>query len=179
VFSYNPGSMLISETGIAATSATTHARLYVDLSGGHDTGLAIANPNGSASGITIQAFQTDGVTTAGTSPGPLQLAANGNSAQFADELISGLPAGFTGILDISSTLPFAALTVRSLTNERGDFLITTFPIADFNHAAPSPVLFPQIADGGGYTTTFVLLGSTKELDAFLCFYNEAGTPWAF
>jgi hypothetical protein len=107
------------------------------------------------------------------------LAANGNSAQFADELISGLPAGFTGILDISSTLPFSALTVRSLTNERGDFLITTFPIADFNQPAPSPVLFPQIADGGGYTTTFILLSSTKELDTFLCFYNEDGTSWAF
>src|SRR5437899_8663393 len=35
---------------------------------------------------------------------------------------------------------------------RGDFLLTTFPIADANQPAPSPIVFPQIVDGGGSKT---------------------------
>jgi len=100
-----------------------------------------------------------GATRVGTSQGPLQLAANGHAAQFADQLISGLPAGFTGVLDISSLTPFAALTIRSLINEVGNFLMTTFPIADQNRTAPSPIVFPQVADGGGYVTEFILISA--------------------
>jgi hypothetical protein len=104
------------------------------------------------------------------------LVGNGHDAQFADQLITGLPVGFTGVLDISSTTPFAALTIRSLINERGDFLITTFPIADANRAAPSPIVFPQIADGGGYVTQFILISTSESSSTTLSFYGDDGTP---
>jgi sugar lactone lactonase YvrE len=179
VFSYNPVNVMVSESGIPATASTTHARIYVDLSGNHDVGLAVANVNAAAANITINAYQTDGATSIGTSQGPLQLAAGGHNAQFADQLISGLPAGFTGVLDISSTTPFAAVTVRSLTNERGDFLMTTFPVADLNQAAPSPIVFPQIADGGGYITEFILISSGQAASTTLNYYDENGSPTAY
>jgi hypothetical protein len=67
--------------------------------------------------ITIDAFETDGVTAAGTSDSPLTLAAHGHDAKSAEQFITGLTAEFMGILDIRSTMPFAALTVRSLYNE--------------------------------------------------------------
>jgi hypothetical protein len=174
VFSYNPGSILISESGIPATVSTTHARVYVDLSGNHDTGLAIANVNSTAAHITINAFQKDGVTGTGTIQGPLQLVANAHNARFADQFISGLPAGFTGVLDISSTMPFAALTLRSLINECGDFLITAFSIADATEAAPSPIIFPQIANGGGYVTQFILISASQAASTTLAFFDENG-----
>ncbi len=47
-------------------------------------------------------------------------------------------------------MPFAALTMRSLNNERNDFLLTTFPTADVNWAAPAPIVFPQPVAGGGF-----------------------------
>jgi hypothetical protein len=153
-------------------------RVYVDLSGGHDTGLAIANPTNANASITITAFQSDGVTGIGTSQGPLPLPANGYSAGFADQFIAGLPAGFTGVLDIVSSTPFAALTVRSLTNERGDFLLATFPTADMTLDAPSPIVFPQIADGGGYVTQFILIGTGGASSVTLNFYGEDGKPLA-
>jgi sugar lactone lactonase YvrE len=170
VFGYNPGTFLESESGIPATVSTTHARIYVDLSRGHDTGLAIANPTNTNSSITITAFQSDGVTGVGASQGPLPLSPNGYSAFFADRFITGLPAGFTGVLDITSATPFAALTVRSLTNERGDFLMATFPVADMTVAAPSPIVFPQIADGGGYVTQFILIGAGGASSVTLNYY---------
>jgi hypothetical protein len=146
----------------------------VDLSPGHDTGLAIANPANMNANITIKAYRTDGVTAIGRSQGPLQLPGNGHSAKFATEFISGLPAGFTGVLDITSATPFAALTLRSLNNERNDFLMTTFPIADVDRTAPSPVVFPQIADGGGFVTEFILLNAGGASKTTLSFFDNEG-----
>ncbi len=178
VFSFNPGNILVTEAGIPATVATTHARLYVDLSGNHNTGLAIANVSNTNASIIIGAFESDGSTGIGISQGPLLLAPNGHDARFADRFIEGLPFGFTGVLDISSTTPFAVLTLRTLMNERDDFLMTTFPVADANQPAHSPIVFPQIADGGGYKTHFVLISPGGASDTVLRFYDDNGIPLA-
>jgi photosystem II stability/assembly factor-like uncharacterized protein len=176
VIRYNPGSILISESGIPAVTGTMHARVFVDLTGGHNTGLAIANPAATSAEIAINAFQTDGVSAAGTSKGPILLPACGYNAAFADQLIAGLPEGFTGILDISSPAPFAALTLRGLVNERDDFLMTTFPVADAGREPSSPMVFPQIANGGGYTTQFILISASGAAGATIHFYDETGSP---
>jgi hypothetical protein len=178
VFGYNPGNVLVTESGIPAAASTTRARVYVDLSEGHNTGLAIANLASASANIVIRAFQSDGTAGIGTSQGPLPLPAKGHSAKFAGEFVAGLPAEFTGVLDITSATPFAALTMRSLTNERADFLLTTFPIADLKRAAPSPIVFPQIADGGGYVTQFILLSPGGAAGTTLNFYGETGAPLA-
>jgi hypothetical protein len=175
VFGYNPETYLVTESGIPAAVSTTHACIYVDLSGGHDTGLAVANPTNNDATISITAYESDGVTAIGTSQGPLPLPANGHDAFFADGFIAGLPAEFTGVLDIASSTPFAALTVRLLTNERSDFLLATFPIADMTVGAPSPIVFPQIADGGGYVTQFILIGAGGASSMTLNYYGNGGS----
>jgi sugar lactone lactonase YvrE len=178
IFGFNPVDVLVTESGVPGASATTHARIYVDRSERHNTGLAIANLNDTPATVMIDAYESDGVTVAGTSDGPLTLAAHGHDAKFADQLITGLPAEFTGILDISSTMPFAALTVRSLYNENGDYLMTAFPVADVNQAASSPIVFPQIADGGGYTTQFILLSADEAASVTIHYYDNDGAPLA-
>ena len=178
VFSHNPENVLITESGAPATGSTSHARIYLDLSGDHNTGLAIANVAATSSTINVKAFQSDGVTGAGTSNGPLQLIGGGHLARFADQLIAGLPEGFTGVLDIRSTTPIAALTLRSLYNERHDFLLTTLPVADLNQSAPSPAMFPQIADGGGFLTQFILLNTGEPSSVTINFYDQVGKALA-
>ena len=91
------------------------------------------------------------------------------------KIVAGLPPEFTGVLDIVSPTPFVALTIRSLTNERNDFLMATFPVADMTVAAPSPIVFPHIADGGGYATQFILIGTGGASSTTLNFYGEDGT----
>jgi hypothetical protein len=76
------------------------------------------NSGGASADIAINAYQSDGMTPVGTSREPLQLAGNGYKTAFADSFIAGLPSEFGGVLDISSTTPFAALTLRSLNNQR-------------------------------------------------------------
>ena len=61
----------------------------------------------------MKAFEMDASTVAGASEGPVVLGRSGHRAAFVDELVSGLPDHFTGVLDIAASTPFAALTVRS------------------------------------------------------------------
>jgi hypothetical protein len=68
------------------------------------------------------------------------------------------------------------MTVRSLINERGEFLFTTFPVADMNQPAPSPIVIPQIVDGGGFTTEIILLSPGASSVATVSFFGDAGAP---
>jgi hypothetical protein len=178
IFSFSQGGILVTESGVPSAAPTTHARIFVDTTGGHDTGVAIMAVGNTGAGVSLRAFQNDGTTPAGSSLGPLALNTNGHKAAFVEQLISWLPADFTGVLDISSSTPFAAVTLRSLTNSRGNFLLTTFPIADLTRPAPSPIVFPQIADGGGYMTQVILLSAGGASSATLSFYGESGIPLA-
>jgi hypothetical protein len=94
------------------------------------------------------------------------------------QMIPGLPSGFTGVLDISATTPVGALTLRSLINSRGDFLLTTFPTADLTQPALTPVVFQQLMDGGGYRTQFVLLSAGNASAVTLNLRSDGGTPLA-
>jgi hypothetical protein len=177
VFGFTQGGVLVTETGVPGVTGTRHARIYVDKSGGHDTGLAIANPGSAAIKVTATAYHLDGKTNAGAGPGTVNLVSHGHDARFAGQLISGLPSGFVGVLDLVSASPFAALTLRSLTNGRGDFLITTFPIADANQSPPAPVIFPQIANGGGYQTQIILLSTSGSASTLTVgYFGNDGAP---
>ncbi|MGB7623043.1 MAG: M6 family metalloprotease domain-containing protein [Terriglobia bacterium] len=177
ILSLTQNGVLVTESGVPASGGTTHARIYVDKSGGHDTGLAVANPGGTDIRITATAYQSDGSTPAGTATNTMDLAPMGHDALFVGQLIAGLPAGFTGMLDLSSSSPFTALTLRSLTNVRGDFLLTTLPVVDVNQPAPTPLIFPQIANGGGYQTQIILMGTSGATSTVtLSYLGNDGTP---
>ena len=173
VFGLSQGGVLVTETGVPAGTITTRARMYVDISNGHGTGVALASV-GPAQTVTLQAFQSDG-STAGTSV-TVDLAVNGHKSAFVDQLVTGLPAGFKGVLELTSPTNFTALTLRSLANSRGNFLLTTFPTANVNVPATVPLIFPQIAAGGGYTTEFILLGGSSSTTTTLRFYDDNDLP---
>ncbi|MBZ5536275.1 MAG: FG-GAP-like repeat-containing protein [Acidobacteriia bacterium] len=169
-------SSVVSESGIPSAIPSTHARIFIDRSAGHNTGVAIAAVNASPVHLYLTAYQMDGTTAVGNGTTGLDLVGNGHDAKFISEFIPSFLDGFTGVLDLSSTSPFVALTLRSLTNARGDFLMTTFPIADYGQLAPSPVIFPQIVDGGGYKTQFILLGTSGSVNTTLSFFDDDGSP---
>jgi len=80
-------------------------------------------------------------------------------------------------MSVSSPAPFAATGIRGRTNERGDFLITT--TAAVNPSEPvnsSELLFPHLADGGGYSTQFILFGAPAF--GIMYFFEQSGQPKA-
>jgi hypothetical protein len=178
VLQFSRDGILITETGIPSVSPTTHARMFLDTSGGHNTGVAIGNPGNAPLSLSLQVFQMDGTTLAGAANGPITLEANAHTASFVDQLIPGLPSGFRGVLDIKGESPFAATTYRSLLNERGEILLSALPVADLNQPPPSPILFPQVADGDGFSTQFILLNGLSPSSTTLSFYSETGVPLA-
>lgn len=76
----------------------------------------------------------DGIGT-GFPTTSIDIPARGHKALFIAELIF-YPAGSRGVVEISSQSLFATLTLRSLVNERGEFLLSTFPVADITQPAP-------------------------------------------
>jgi hypothetical protein len=177
IFGYNPDKVLVSESGIPPATPKTSARIYMDLSGGHNTAFALINPNDTTEPIHVNfnAFHMDGITSVGTSPAPLQLGAFGHAAMFVDQLVNELPHDFKGVLDLSSSEPFAVMTIRSLNNERNDFLMASFPIADPSQALLAPILFPHIAEGGGHTMEFIFLSSSGASTVSLGMSDNTGS----
>ena len=96
-----------------------------------------------------------------------------------------LPANFRtatqfASLEISSDQPLSIAALRMTTNQRNEALFTTTPVADLTKAPTNdPIYFPQFADGGGYTSSIILLNtsSSPETGTFNIKDNN-GNPWS-
>ena len=53
-----------------------------------------------------------------------------------------------------------------------------FPAADVYQTASLPIVFPQIAEGGGYVTQFILLSTGEASSATIRYYDNEGAPLA-
>jgi len=184
IFSYKPATITVSEAGVPVTMGTTF-RMFAQLSSSPQilSGIAIANATATQGTVTLSLTSLDGLTTLGTSA-PQVLPASGQIVGFLDQLIPSV-AGQTvqGILRITTTVSsISVVGLRARYNERqptADFLITTTP-PTLETGAPSTAerLFPHLANGGGYTTQFILFSGTagQTSGGTLSFVNSDGTP---
>src|SRR6185369_3671508 len=103
-------------------------RIYAEVRGPVNTGLAITNPNDQEASISFKFVDEEG-RVVGTDL--LKIPPNGQIARFLTEA-PFLRTGIIGTLTFSSDLPVAVLALRGLTNERAEFLMTTTPIANLD-----------------------------------------------
>ncbi len=161
IFSYSPKGVTASEAGVPVITGTA-LRVYVECSGavagGIQSGIAVANTGSLPTTITLSLTELDGTPVPGLAPVALPLAASAQISKFLTQLFPSLPSSFQGVLRIaSSSSTVSAVGLRARNNERGDFLITTTSPNDENAASTAEQLvFPHFADGGGYTTQFIL-----------------------
>jgi hypothetical protein len=82
-----------------------------------------------------------------------------------------------GSLEVSSDRPIEMLALRGTINARGEFLISTLPVADYAAPASSgSLLFAHFADGGGYSTQTVLLdASDANSSATVAYFSQNGS----
>ena len=175
IFSFVSRNTTVTVAGMPAIRNGTAFRLYVEAMGAIQSGLAIANPASSPVSVDLELMRLDGSSTGLSAR--LNLPANGQTSGFLTEIsgFASIPVPFQGVLRITSAVPVAVAGLRGRTNERLDFLITaTLPADDASTTTSSELLFPQFAEGGGYSMQFILLG--RDSGGMMYFFNQAGQP---
>jgi hypothetical protein len=187
IFAFRNAGITVGEAGVPAIRPGTAFRLYAESSGffstqqigSAQTGVAIVNAGSASATVNFELTGLNG-TSAGLT-GVETIPANGHMAKFLNQIVGfeSLQAPFQGVLRIStaSSAGIAVVGLRGRYNERSDFLITTTqPNDESRPAATTEQFFPHFADGGGYTTQFILFnGATDQTSSgSLRFFSQSG-----
>ena len=151
IFSLRQGDVLVSEAAVPASRPLTSGRIYAEVGGPVNTGLAISNPGNQEATITFS----------GVGQGSFTLSANRQIASFLNEPPFNIGSSAQGALTLTSNVPVSLIALRGFTNERREFLTTTLPVIDLS-ATPSTgtAYIAHFADGGGFATQIVLVNPT-------------------
>jgi len=186
VFSFKSGGMTVSTAGVPASRTSNAFRLYAEFSGtpGHigsiQTGVAVANHGTATTSVVFELTTLTGASTGLT--GSLSIPAGGQTAVFLSQIpgFDTLTTPFQGVLRVSrsSSEGISVIGIRGRYNERADFLITTTQPTDESRPPVGPQFFPHFADGGGYTTQFILFngGADHASSGSLPFFSQSGQP---
>jgi len=178
VFGYHSNGVLVSETGVPAVGTLRTGRIYAESTGVVRTGLAIANPNSNAVNLSFYFTDAQGQNFGGSTA---ILEANQQTAAFLDEQPFSStnplehPISTAKTFTFSASQPVAAIALRGFVNERGEFLMTTLPVADTSRMTTGTTVIPHFAEGGGWTTQVVLLNpSDTNTTGALQFFDQSG-----
>jgi hypothetical protein len=177
IFGLRQNNILVSEATVPAAGLVNEGRIFAEIGGGVDTGIAIVNANNEP--VELAFYFTDSVGRvfgAGvlTLPPRGQISRFLSQAPFNGSAVIGTFTFFT--LRSDTDVRVGAIALRGFTNERGEFLMTTLPIVPIG----SPELFggsvlPQFVAGGGWTTEVVLVNpAEKEMAGTITFTDQAG-----
>jgi hypothetical protein len=157
MFGLRSNGVLVTEAGVPASAQISSGRIYAEVHGTVNTGIALANE--SANDAAISYYFTD-PTTGDTGAGSFTLPAGHQIAAFLNQPPFNGPADIQGTFTFTSSTPIGAIALRGLTNERNDFLITTLPVSTLDTIG-GPAVLPHFADGGGWTTQVILTNNSE------------------
>ncbi|MBI4472186.1 MAG: hypothetical protein HY646_05925 [Acidobacteria bacterium] len=173
IFGFTQSNTLVSETAVPAAAAVTSGRIYLEVNGPVNTGLAIANPNNQSA--TISFFFTDS-NGRDFGQGSTTIPANSQIGRFLNEPPFNVGASVSGTMTFNSSVPVAAIALRGFTNQRGEFLITTLPVLPLSSSTSGSLVLPHFADGGGWSTQAVLVNPTDQtLTGSVSFLSSGGS----
>jgi len=150
--------------------------MYGETNGTARSGLAIANPNSDPAVLSFTFTNEAGQPVASSST---TIPGGGQIAAFLNEDPFNGPSTFSGAFTLNSSRPLAVVALRAVQNERAEPLLTTLPIADMSSSSPptGTVVFPHFADGGGWSTSFLLVNTTDSaISGALQFADSSGQP---
>jgi hypothetical protein len=112
---YRPNDVLISETSVTMASITHFGRIFVEVGGPVNTGVAIGNPTAHTVTIDFAFVDTSGAVV---KTGTTQLFPFARVTRFVNEAPFSLKGDFIGTLTIgSSGPPVSIMAIRGFTNE--------------------------------------------------------------
>jgi hypothetical protein len=178
VFSSQSNDVRVSEAGVPALPGSSAFRMYAENSATVQTGIAIGNPSSANVTVNFDLSNLDGTPTGIT--GSTTVPATGQIAMFLNQIpgFSALPESFKGVLRISGANVFVT-GLRGRNNERGEFLVsTTLPVDETSQPSNAELVFPQIVDGGSYSTQIILFsGSASQSGSGVVkFVSQSGQP---
>jgi hypothetical protein len=188
ILNHRDGGVLTSILGIEGELPAQTLRTYAESMGDFDSGIvgstrsgiALANPSAASATVVLE-MRSLGGSLLKTSQ-PLQIPAAGQIAYFLNQIpgFETLVAPLEGVLRVVATSPqgIAASGFRAVYNERGNILYTTTGPLVESAGSSAQLVFPHIAEGGGYTTQFVVVGGTTGQGnaGVLRFFNQGGDP---
>lgn len=154
IFGFRQSGVLVTEAGVPASPLIQSGRIYTEVNGPVNTGIAIANPNPLPATISFYFTDASGVDSGA---GTKTLAANSKFAAFLNEPPFNGGSSVSGTLTFTSSVPVSVIAIRGFTNERSEFLITTLPVIDPTSVSFGSATIPHFADGAGWTTQLVLV----------------------
>ena len=149
--------ILISEASVPATELIQEGRIFAEVNDPVNIGLALANPNGETAIIRFYFTDTQG-TDFGS--GSFELEALQQTAKFLNQPPFNGGSAVLGTFTFESSVPIAVTALRAFTNEAGELLVTTLPVAPLSPASEETVYFPHFAAGGGWVTQVILVNPT-------------------
>lgn len=183
VFSLSENGVTVARASVLTQVPGVAFRTYAEVNsaaaipGAIQSAIAISNNSTTSATVNFELTGLDGFNTGLTAS--VVVPASGHVSKFVHELFPTLSLPFRGILRVSSANSIVVVSLRVRYNERGDLLMTTTPVT--NEASPSasaPLIFPQIADQGGYSTEFILFSGAfgQRTTGTLEFFGQNGQP---
>ena len=154
IFALRQQGVLVSEASVPASPAIGAGRLFAEVGGAVNTGVALANPNGQDATVSFYFTDSNGTNFG---QGTTTIPANRQISAFLNQPPFNGGDTLAGTFTFSASPPIAAIALRGFTNERGEFLITTLPIMEIGGSSSATTTIPHFADGGGWTTQVVLV----------------------
>jgi len=152
------GETVVSETSLAASTPIRAGRLYVNVDGRVNTGLAFVNNENVPAVISFYFTDAKGVDFG---HGSFTVEGKHSISPFVNQAPFNLRTSMQGTLTFNSSLPVTVTGIRGLTNERGELLMTTQPVSSLDApTAHTSIIFPYFSDGGGWSTQLVLVNPT-------------------
>jgi len=178
IFGLRQNGVLISEAAVPASVPILSGRIYAEVDGLVNTGVAISNPNSVSATISFYFTNSSGQTV---NSGTTVIPANQQIANFLDQApftTSSSRPSFSDIRTFTFTanMPVSVIALRGFTNERSQFLITTLPVVPITGVANDALSFPHFADGGGWKTEVVLVNPTDVSIVGIVQFMSRGTP---
>jgi hypothetical protein len=165
--------VLAAEAGVPASPPISSGRTYVNLNVPVTTGISFANSGGQDAVIS---FYFTNATGTDFGHGSFTLTASHQMAAFLNQPPFNGPSSMEGTFTFSSSVPVGAVALQGLTNQRGEFLYTTVPLAPVSGSTPDTVIIPDFANGGGWRTQVIMINpSDSRITGTVQFYSQ-GSP---
>jgi hypothetical protein len=160
IFGNRSNGVLVSEAAVPASPLIQQGRIYGEINGPVNTGIAIANPNDQSATISFYFTNANGLNFGS---GITTIAPNHQIAAFLNETpFNGSSSAHSFTFTFTSSVPVGAIALRGYVNERSEFLMTTLPVAPISSTSTSSIVLPHFAAGGGWRTQVLLVNPTDE-----------------